>query len=162
MSPPEITLRRVEEKDSDFLLSVYSSSRADEMARVPWTEEQKTGFLKMQFAAQTTHYQAEHPAAAHEVIRVDGTPAGRLYIDRSGAELHILDITLLPQFRNGGAGTVLLRRIMDEGRKCGKPVTIYVESFNPAQRFFERLGFARAAEQGLNWLLRWSPVAQAS
>ena len=161
MNPePEIGLRPVRDEDRDFLLTVYSSTRADEMARVPWTEEQKAGFLNMQFTAQTEHYKAEHPAATHEIICVNGAPAGRLYLDRSGDELHLLDITVLPEFRNAGVGTILLRQIMADAVGCGKPVTIYVESFNPSQRLFARLGFKRTAEQGFSWLLRWSPGNQ--
>jgi len=156
---PEVTLRPVEEQDWDFLLAVYSSTREHELAQVPWNAEQKSGFLRMQFTAQTNHYKAEHPAAVHQVICMNGTPAGRLYVDRSGEALHILDITLLPEFRNAGAGTILLRRLMDEGAAANKPVTIWVESFNPSQSLFARLGFQRTGEHGFNWLLRWSSRA---
>lgn len=156
MALPEITLRPVTGDDENFLLSVYASSRSEEMARVPWTEDQKTAFLKMQFAGQNEHYRAEHAAATHEVISVDSVSAGRLYLDRSGDAFHILDITILPQFRSSGIGAALLRRIMAEAQDHGKPVTIYVESFNPSQRFFERLGFKKVAEQGFHWMLRWS------
>ena len=158
----EITLRPVTDDDSTFLLAVYASSRADEMARVLWTDEQKAGFLKLQFTAQSQHYKAEHPAATHEIICVNGKAAGRLYIDRSGAAQHILDVTVLPEFRNRGTGAVLLRRIMAEGQSSGKPVTIYVESFNPSQRLFSRLGFERVEENGFNWLLRWNGVSLRS
>lgn len=159
-SGPEITLRAVqdEDKDSDLLLAVYASSRADEIARVAWTEEQKAAFLKMQFAAQSQHYKAEHPAATHEIICLNGKEAGRLYIDRSGPTLHILDVAILPEFRNRGAGRVLMQGIMAEGQSSGKPVTIYVESFNPSQRLFSRLGFQRVEENGFNWLLQWQPI----
>jgi ribosomal protein S18 acetylase RimI-like enzyme len=92
--------------------------------------DQKAGFLKTQFTAQTAHYKAEDPAATHDVICVDGIAAGRRSMDRSGTELHILDITVLVQSRNEGVGTVLLRRIIDAARNSEKPVTIYVESFN--------------------------------
>jgi len=154
-SPGEITLRPVGDADQDFLLSVYASSRAEEMASVPWTAEQKTSFLKMQFTAQTEHYRAEHPAASHEVVCVNNVAAGRLYLDRSGGELHILDLTMLVEFRNRGAGTTVLRQIMAVAEKSGRPVTIYVESFNPSLRLFERLGFRKAAEQGFHWLMQW-------
>jgi ribosomal protein S18 acetylase RimI-like enzyme len=156
-SEPEIALRPVAAEDREFLFSVYASTRAEEMARVPWTAEQKAGFLNMQFTAQSGHYRAEFPAARHEIIVVNGKPAGRLYVDRGVEKLHILDITLLPEFRNAGVGTILLRRLLAEGRESGQPVTIYVESFNPSQRLFARLGFEHAGEQGFNWLLRWSP-----
>jgi ribosomal protein S18 acetylase RimI-like enzyme len=153
----EITLRPAQDADRDFLLAVYASTRAEEMARVPWSAEQKAGFISMQFTAQSNHYKAEYPAAEHEIISVNGAPAGRLYLNRGEKAIHVLDMTVLPEFRNRGIGEFLLRRIMEEGAKSGKPVTIYVESFNPAQRLFGRLGFERAGEQGFNWLLCWTP-----
>lgn len=153
----QIQLRPVGAADEEFLLAVYASARAEEMARVPWTPEQKDVFLRMQFAAQTRHYAAEHPQATHEIILVSETPVGRLYMERGAEKFHILDVTILPQFRNSGAGTALLRRILDEAGQSRKPVTIYVESFNPSLRLFGQLGFQRVAEDGFQWLLRWSP-----
>lgn len=154
----KITLHPVEEADQDFLLSVYASSRADEMARVPWSPEQKQAFVSMQFTAQSQNHAAGYPGASHEIICRDAAPVGRLYLDRRAGELHILDVTVLPQFRNSGIGTFLLRQILDEAGGSGKPVSIYVESFNPSLRLFRKLGFQAVAENGFQWLLRWSPT----
>jgi GNAT superfamily N-acetyltransferase len=156
ISAEKITLRPVQESDEGFLLSVYASTRADELAVVPWGPDQKTAFVKMQFSAQAQHYAAEHPGASHEIICLDAAPVGRLYLDRDADAFHILDVTLLPQFRNGGIGTVLLRRIIDEAGKNDKPVTIYVESFNRSLSLFGKLGFHTVAEEGFRRLLRWS------
>jgi GNAT superfamily N-acetyltransferase len=41
-----------------------------------------------------------------------------------------LDITLLPEHRNRSAGSFLLGQLMAEAKEAGKPVTIYVETFN--------------------------------
>ncbi|HEX3153391.1 MAG TPA: GNAT family N-acetyltransferase, partial [Candidatus Angelobacter sp.] len=81
----------------------------------------------------------------------------RIYLDRQDDVLHILDITVLPQHRNQGTGSLLLRRILEEAGKLGKPVTIYVESFNPSLRLFERLGFQRENEKGFHLLMKWQP-----
>jgi ribosomal protein S18 acetylase RimI-like enzyme len=152
----KITLRPVQESDEGFLLSVYASTRADELAVVPWGPEQKAAFVKMQFSAQARHYSAEHPGANHDIIYLDAAPVGRLYLDRNADAFHILDVTLLPQFRNVGIGTVLLRRIIDEAGKNTKPVTIYVETFNRALSLFGKLGFHTVAEEGFCRLLQWS------
>jgi hypothetical protein len=78
MIPTEqIKLRVVDNAaDEAFLLGVYGSSRADEMARVPWPEQQKQAFLKMQFAAQRDHYAAFYPQAKHDVICVEDNLLG--------------------------------------------------------------------------------------
>ena len=156
MSSPNVTLRPVQDTDGPFLLEVYSSTREQELAQVPWTTQQKQQFVRMQFEAQKMHYAAEHPGATHSVICVNGNAAGRLYLDRSGEDFHILDITLLPGYRNRGAGSLLLRDILREAREAGKPVSIFVETFNPSMRLFERLGFTAVREQGFHLLLQWS------
>jgi len=101
---------------------------------------------------------AEAPQANHDVIYADSTPVGRIYIDRRDDELHILDVTVLPQHRNQGTGSLLLRRLLDEAGRAGKPVTIYVESFNPSLRLFERLGFRKDQEKGFHLLMKWQPA----
>lgn len=156
-SDGQITLRPATEADDDFILSCYASTRAQELAQVPWMAEQKESFIRMQYTAQKNHYAAEAPRASHDVIYVDATPVGRIYLDRRDDALHILDITVLPQHRNQGTGSLLLRRLLEEAGKLGKPVTIYVESFNPSLRLFERLGFRQDQEKGFHLLMKWYP-----
>jgi len=152
----KITLRPVQDSDDEFLVKVYGSTREQELAQVPWSREQKDAFVRMQWQAQKLHYAHEHPRAEHAVISIDGVPVGRVYLDRNGEEFHILDITLLPQYRNRGVGSFLLGQIMAEAKQTAKPVTIYVENYNRSLRLFERLGFSRAKEEGFHLLMKWS------
>jgi ribosomal protein S18 acetylase RimI-like enzyme len=153
-----VTLRSVEPADENFLLEVYASTRAEEMARVPWSPEQKEAFVGMQFQAQKNHYAAEYPEASHDIICFDSQPVGRLYMDRGQEKFYILDVTVLPQFRGSGVGSTVLKQVLAEAGRNGKPVTIYVESFNPSLRLFRRLGFERLAEHGFQLLLQRLPA----
>jgi len=153
----QITLRPATAADDDFILACYACTRAQEMAQVPWNAEQKEVFVRMQYTAQKQHYAAEAPRATHDIIYVDELPVGRIYLDRRDDALHILDITVLPQYRNRGTGSVLLNRLLDEAVRVGKPVTIYVESFNPSLRLFERLGFRKDHEKGFHLLMKRQP-----
>jgi ribosomal protein S18 acetylase RimI-like enzyme len=155
MSTGKITLRPVLDSDEEFLLALYGSTREEELARVAWPREHKEAFVRMQWQAQKQHYAHEHPRADHTIISVDEVPVGRLYLDRSGQEFHILDITVLPQYRNRGTGSFLIAQIMAEANEAGKPVTIFVETFNPSLRLFERLEFCKAEETGFHFLMRW-------
>lgn len=154
-----ITLRPVAAGDDDFIFSCYASTRAQEMAQVPWSAEQKEAFVRMQYTAQKQHYAAEAPHPSHDIIYAGTTPVGLIFLDRREDALHILDITVLPQHRNQGTGRLLLNRFLDDARKLGKPVTIYVESFNPSLRFFERLGFQKDHEKGFHLLMKWQPAS---
>ncbi|HEV7674454.1 MAG TPA: GNAT family N-acetyltransferase [Candidatus Angelobacter sp.] len=157
MGEEQITLRPATAADDDFILACYASTRAQEMAQVPWNPEQKEAFIRMQYVAQKQHYAAEWPRASHDIIYVDKVPVGRIYLDRREDALHILDITVLPQHRNQGTGSTLLRRLLDEAGRAGKPLTIYVENFNPSLRLFERLGFRKDHEKGFHLLMKWPP-----
>lgn len=154
----QVRLRPVAAADDAFILSVYASTRADELRQVPWTTEQKDAFVKMQFAAQKQHYAASFPRASHDVVFLDEVAVGRIYVDRDAECLHILDVAVLPQYRNQGIGSELLRRLLDEAGQSGKAVTIYVETFSPSVGFFERLGFQKDQEIGFQFLLKREPA----
>jgi RimJ/RimL family protein N-acetyltransferase len=150
MQAEPITLRPVTSADDIFLLQLYSSTRADEMGIVPWSEEQKQAFVSAQFNAQQNHYRKTYPVASHDIIIAKDREVGSLYVARLDTEIRIVDITLLPSDRNRGIGTSVLLRLIEEANRSAKLLRIYVEVFNPSLRLFERLGFTKGAEQGIH------------
>lgn len=157
---PDISLRPLQELDLPFLYRVYASTREDELSVVPWSTEQKTGFLRMQFEAQHAYYQQQFPGASYDIVLVNGKPAGRLYVDRRQDEIRIIDIALLPEYRGKGTGSELLQGILREARSLQVPTRIHVESNNPAMNLYERLGFRKIEEQGVYHLMEYAtPVS---
>jgi ribosomal protein S18 acetylase RimI-like enzyme len=154
-----IRFRPQNDADRPFLAMLYASTREAEMAVVPWDDEQKQKFVEWQFEAQSAHYREHYAEADFLVIEQDGTAIGRLYIDRGPLEIEIVDIALLPQYRGTGLGAGLLRDILREGEESGKPVTIYVEHFNPARHLYDRLGFQHVDTNGIYHLMKWTPAA---
>ena len=152
-----VALRPVGPDDEQLLFRVYASTRVDELAVVPWVEEQKEAFLRAQFDAQTRWYREHYGAGSFDVVLVDGEPCGRLYVHRGAAEIRIVDIALLPARRGEGVGTALVRDLLAEADATGKRVTIHVERLNPALRLYERLGFTLAEDKGVYLLLERSP-----
>ena len=150
-----VTLRPARPEDREHLLAVYASTRAEELAPVPWTAEQKAAFVRMQFDAQTTYWGEQYPDAERSVIEIDGAPVGRLYVQRWPQEIRLVDIALLPDFRGRGAGTELIQRLLSEATLTGRAVTIHVEILNPARALYERNGFAPKGEQGMYMLMEW-------
>lgn len=155
-----ITLRPVRDDDRDFLAGLYASTRTEEMRQVPWTEEQKAQFLAMQFEAQTWHYGQEYDPAGFFVIEHEARPVGRLYRELQGEDVHIIDISIIPEMRGAGLGTMLLQEILDEAASQGRTASIYVEHFNPARRLYDRLGFQEIGENGVYHLMRWTAPAE--
>src|SRR5665647_1827009 len=109
-----VVLRRETAGDREFLCALYASTRTDELAQVPWSDDQKLAFLRSQFDAQSQHYATHYADAELSIIERDGAPIGRLYVSRTDPkDVRIVDISLIPSARGSGIGTQLLRRAME-------------------------------------------------
>lgn len=152
----QLALRPVLPEDRPFLERVYASTRTEELAAVPWSEEQKSAFLRFQFDAQDHHYRLHYAAARFDVILARGEAIGRLYVERTPVEIRLIDIAILPEHRGSGIGGALLAELIAEARRERLPLTIHVERFNPAQRLYLRLGFRfTGSETGVYRLMEW-------
>lgn len=153
----DLTFRSITDADHPFLKQVYASTREEELTVVPWSEEQKQAFLEFQFNAQHTFYQTQFGDAAFWVIEQAGVPIGRLYLDRRADEIRIIDIALLPAYRDRGIGTALLNAVLAEGQDKNQPVTIHVERNNRALHLYRRLGFVQKGDESIYYLMQWTP-----
>jgi ribosomal protein S18 acetylase RimI-like enzyme len=153
------TFRRIAQIDLPFLARVYASTRAEELAAAPWTEQEKSAFLEAQFEAQHAHYQKYYPDADWLVVAHQAEDIGRLYLERWPTQHRIIDIALLPEHRGNGLGEALLRDLMDEAAAAGKAVSIHVEKLNPAMRLYRRLNFRIEEDKGVYDLMRWTAAA---
>ena len=155
--PAGISFREIKKQDMGFLRQLYSSTRSDEMAMVPWPQEQKDTFLNSQFDAQHQFYQDQFAEAAFLLVEMRGKPVGRVYLDRRQDELRLIDIAIAPDFRGQGLGTALLKELLEECRKMNLPARIHVEKNNPAMNLYARVGFKPVEDQGVYDLMEWTP-----
>ncbi len=132
--------------DETFLFVLYSLTRADEMAIVPWDNEQKQSFLQIQFEAQHQHYTAKYPHGSFQIIKSDNKNIGRLYLSELEDEIRIIDLMLVSEYRGQGIGTKILTDILQSAKK---PVRIYLETFNQSISLFKRLGFQSISDEGI-------------
>ncbi len=144
------------EEDEEFWFRVYCSTREEEFAPLAWDETELAAFLSMQFAVYRRGYRTNLPDADYEVILHDGSPAGIFIVLRRQDEIRLADIALLPEYRNGGIGTALLRGLQDEAAKLGKSVTLHVRMNNRAVSFYQRLGFYQVSQDEVFYLMKWS------
>lgn len=155
---PNITCCPATPEDKAFLFELYVSSREREMALVNWDDAQKEAFLKMQFIAQLTHYLDYYPEAEHDIILLNEQPIGRIYVERRPKEIQLMDIILVPEHRNAGIGSRLVKELLEESTQSNKPVHLYVWEFNDgAYRFYKRFGFSDIQKQGVHIYMEWLP-----
>jgi GNAT superfamily N-acetyltransferase len=153
-----VALRPIRPSDEPFLRQVYASTRLEELAPLGWSADQQDAFLRQQFNAQHHYYQAHYRDADFLVILLDEQPIGRLYVGRWPELILLIDIALLPEYRNAGIGSHLIKALLAEAGEAGKPVRLHVEKFSRARRLYDRLGFAIVDDSGIYWSMEW--VAQ--
>lgn len=156
-APHQVSVRAITEVDMPFLRQVYISTRLEELRRTGWNPVQIEAFLTSQFLLQHQHYQQHYTNALFLVLQHGGQDIGRLYLDVWPKEWRIIDISLLPKFRNRGIGGKLLRTLIALAHADAKPISIHVEHENPARRLYDRLGFVQIGEQGVYLLLEKRP-----
>ncbi|WP_084250329.1 GNAT family N-acetyltransferase [Sphingomonas mali] len=151
------SLRPETDDDLPFLMQLFASTRADELALVPWSEEQKRAFLIQQFSAQRKHYRSFLADTRYDVLERDGVPVGRLYLNERRTRAHIVDIALMPGSRANGIGTAIITALQDYARARGKGVDIFVERTNPARSLYNRMGFNVIREEDIYLEMDWAP-----
>jgi GNAT superfamily N-acetyltransferase len=145
----KLTLRLVTKEDEPFLLDLYAATREAELDQAQWAEGQREAFVRWQFDMQRREYDARFPDARYQLILIDGEPAGRIWVGEDKEQIRLLDIALSSPFQKRGAGTILLRELMDEAARAGKFLRHMVFVLNnDAHRFYERLGFVIIEDMG--------------
>lgn len=157
-SARSVSLRPIREYDLSFLEELYASTRREELEQLDWSEERKRAFLTQQFRAQHEHYRANFSGALFLLIAQRGEPIGRIYLDQRPDEIRLIDIAFIPQQRGRGLGTAMMDRLLAAAGRLGLPVRLHVESFNPAYRLYERLGFKWKEDRGVYQFMEWQPA----
>lgn len=159
LTEPDIRLKRITESDMPELLQVYFSTREKELSVASgWSVTEKAAFVEQQFCAQHAYYQNNYIGADFWIIEKNQQCMGRLYVDWEfeNKGVRIIDIIVLPAWQNKGIGTGILQDLIHEANRRNVPITIHVESFNPAKKLYERLGFNMISEtNGVYHLMEW-------
>jgi ribosomal-protein-alanine N-acetyltransferase len=119
------------EEDLDGILAVESASFTN-----PWTRAMY-------------EWELQNREVCHILVvrtpgcRVAGFCSFWLVVD----EIHINNVAVLPEYRGRGLGTMLMRRVLTEGRRMGATrATLETRASNDAaRRFYEGLGFRASA-----------------
>lgn len=153
-----INLRPIKQKDELFIQTVYRSTREEELKLTNWTEEQKRFFISMQSAAQLAEYKIKFPNGSFQIIIYKKKDVGRYYTWENETEIRLIDITLLPAYRNKGIGSYLLRELIKRSDKLKKKISLHVEPTNPALQLYLKEGFTHIKDNGRHYYMERLPV----
>ncbi len=151
-----IELRPVSAEDQEFLTDLFIEVRSNQYALSGWDEEQIRALLRTQFEFQQQSYRMQFPGAIHSIVQSHGVRIGRIIINRTDNELRLVDISLLPEFRNAGTGTALISSLIDEAREQNAKILLTVASDNTrAFRLYKRLGFRETGTDEFYISMEW-------
>jgi ribosomal protein S18 acetylase RimI-like enzyme len=162
---PAVALRDADSADLPFLRRLYASSRAAELAAIPWPESARQAFCDSQFDLQHQHYVTHFVSADFLIVLQGHVQIGRLYLHEADRILTIVDILLDDAVRGQGLGSALLRRLQQEVReRAFDALTLQVLITNhAARRLYERHGFVVESDDAAMRLgMRWRPDAPSS
>ncbi len=145
----DLHLCPVSADDDAFLRGLYATTRAEEVEAWGWSEDERDAFLDMQYHLQRQSYEVQFPGADHQIVLNGEERLGRLFVLRTGDELRLVDISLLPEYRRRGIGTTLLGQLLTEAGRAGQTVGLQVLAASPAIRLYERLGFTAVSDDGV-------------
>jgi ribosomal protein S18 acetylase RimI-like enzyme len=157
-----LALRPATTEDEHFLRQLFASTRATELALMPWDDQQKETFIRMQFSAQSGQYASSYPHAEHSIILWGQDPIGRLLVDKGEREYTLVDIALLADHQNRGIGTRLIKDLLREAAAAGEPVRLHVLANGGAMRLYERLGFYQTGGDTVYLEMMWVPSVPPS
>jgi ribosomal protein S18 acetylase RimI-like enzyme len=130
-------------EDEAFLRELYLSTRREEMSAWGWNDAQQEIFARMQFNARQQSYVMQYPEAVYKIILLGGGRAGSLIVAQRDDEIRLVDIALLPEHRNRGIGSFIVKELFMEADAAGKILRLHVQRENDAaRRLYERLGFS--------------------
>jgi ribosomal protein S18 acetylase RimI-like enzyme len=138
---PSVTRRAATADDDAFLFELFKAVRLPEFAQAPLDQAQLDLLIGIQFTGQQQSYAAQYPGG-HDIVLLEGKPIGRIWLYRAAAEHHLVDISMLPEFRNRGIGAALVAEVIATARTAGVRLTCSVAVTNAGSlRFHQRLGF---------------------
>lgn len=151
-----ITLQLAKAEDTDFLLKLFASTR-DEFRMLIADESQLTALLSMQFNFQRQQFRDGYPDSKDHLVLLNDEPIGRILVDESDNMITLIDVALLPEYRNQGIGRQLLNNLIEQARGAQKAVILHVIKTNPARNLYERLGFRHVSEDGMYYEMIFEP-----
>lgn len=156
-----VKLRPANPDDEEFLLTLYTAGRHEELARVGWGAEEIKAFCKMQLTAQNWHHGLRYPAAEDCIVMKGDQPVGRLKVYERPEEILLVDIALISEVQRQGIGTYLLRTLMSRARATSKPLRLHVLFTSPGLQLYQKLGFSRVADDDTYIEMEYSPESES-
>jgi ribosomal protein S18 acetylase RimI-like enzyme len=153
-------LRACTEADDAFVYDVFCTTWESEVAALP-NQNLAQHVLRIQHIAQERRFASRYPHHERYVVVENGEPAGRLYVQHADETMHVIDLTLMPRFRDRGIGTRLFHDLFEVAAREDTSVTLRVERRNErATELYSALGFRLVSMDDVDNYFEWSATKE--
>jgi ribosomal protein S18 acetylase RimI-like enzyme len=137
----EISFRQIKNEDFEFLWRLHNLALKKYVRKTwGWDEDHQRRMFERDFNPNNG-----------QIIVVDSTNAGYLWVNEKELEMFLVSIRLLPEYQNKGIGTKVIQNLI---RQSDKPIRLQVLKINPARKLYERLGFEIDSETETHFLMK--------
>jgi N-acetylglutamate synthase-like GNAT family acetyltransferase len=139
-----ISFRPVKEQDYNFLYKLHVATMKDYVRDTwGWDEKFQQDMFKKNF----------NPIEL-EIITFKKKDIGVISIEDRQEDVLLRSIEIAPEHQKKGLGTHIVQAVLNNAARKSKPVFLYVLKVNPAQKFYERLGFERVSETTTHFVMK--------
>lgn len=157
-----LQLRIATPADREFFSRLYATTR-DELKSLGLPPAQFAELMQSQQRIQEHGMRMTYPNAQEWMIylqREDYVEIGRLISDFTDNDWRIVDIAILPEYRNQGWGQQVMRSVMNQASLTGGTVSLGVMHFNEAaKRLYQHLGFSVIKQDAIHAQMIWRSAA---
>ncbi len=142
-----LSYRAASQDDFAFLFNLHRAAMRDPVEETfgPWDD-----------AWQVDYFQKHFDPAVLKIIQYRGDDVGVLYVQGRVEELFLASLEILPAYQRRGIGTAVIRELIAEAKRQGKPVALQVLKANRAARsLYQRLGFGVTGENDTHYIMAY-------
>jgi ribosomal protein S18 acetylase RimI-like enzyme len=153
----DILLQESTENDSEFFMELFGEIKNSELHLDMWPETIRNQMIRMQYNGFMQSVHTEFPEHIDYLILYQSEKAGRLQLDKNDKGFRIINISLLPAYRNIGIGSAIIQKIIEEANFKSIPVYLEVDKTNKAAYLYNKLGFTIYQQNEIKYLMIYSP-----
>lgn len=151
----DLTLRPSTAADEAFMEELFRSTR-EQFYSMPLPRSQVDLLLAQQYRLQQASYVRLWPGAYTLIIERAGHGIGKIMLDESATQVHIIDFVLETAMRGKGYGTAILLGLQAAAGE--RRIGLSVDRQNPgARRLYLAHGFRVEAASDTHESMSWAP-----
>ena len=151
----DVSLKLANSADEEFLEELFCDVRSVEFIAAGMSVLQLKPLLAMQYNVQKHSYKGNFLNAENFIIELGDEKIGRLLIDRRERKVHLIDISILGDFRGRGIGGCLLEQLKTDAETIS--LSVFKTNFG-ALKLYEKHGFAVTDDDGMYFKMEWKNV----